>query len=349
MRGALIFLTVCLLISTIVSAWIWHYLGWAPIPHEPPLSAAVQRESIPIGPLSRSYVLYAPRGLPAKAPLVIVLHAGRQTPEEMRVSSGYRFDRLADEHGFAVVYPDAWGGHWNDCRTEASSQAREQGIDDTGFLLALIDHLHHECAIDPGRVFVTGYANGGQMAFRLALEAPERFAAIAAIAANLPSRNRSLCPQTGSPIAALLMNGTADPINPYNGGIVALARMGDRGTVLSAADSAEWFARVDGQAAPPAVTRLPHREPEDPTRVERTDWTTPGKPEVVLDTVYGGGHVVPQSVYSAPRILGPTTRDLDGPAEIWAFFERQPPRKLLQSAESQSLVPRLAHYPGDSP
>jgi polyhydroxybutyrate depolymerase len=328
MRGALRFAVACLVISAALSGSLWGYLSWTPTPPVPRLTSQIRGERLVVGGLERSFLAYVPRDLPRGAPLVLVLHAGHQTGEQMRVASGYEFDRLADEHQFALAYPNAWLGHWNDCRINADAAAPTHTIDDKAFLLEVAEHLRAELGVDPQRVFVAGYANGGQMAFRLALETPERFAAIAAISANLPAKNRNLCNELRTPIPALLMNGTADPINPYEGGIVALARLGDRGTVLSSADSAAYFVRLDGQSSPPVVTALPHREADDPTHVERSDWATIGQPEVVLDTIFGGGSVVPQTVYRPPRILGRATHDLDGPEEIWSFFSRQAARNL---------------------
>jgi polyhydroxybutyrate depolymerase len=46
----------------------------------------------------------------------------------------------------------------------------------------------------------------------------------------------------------------------------------------------------------------------------------------VLMAVHGGGHVVPQPVYRPRRLLGGVTSAIDGPAEAWSFFRRQPSR-----------------------
>lgn len=328
MRASLRFVVVCLLISAVISLCVWRYFTHAEIPPEPPLSAQVRSESLRVGALERSFLSYIPHGLPAGAPLVIVLHSGKQTAQDARVWTGYEFDRLADEHRFATAYPNGYQLHWNDCRKEPASAARSLDVDDKAFLEALVERLHSESSIDPRRVFVVGYGNGAQMAYRLAVEAPERFAGIAAIAANLPARENMRCAESGGPIPVLIMNGTSDPISPYEGGILALLRFANRGTVISAADSAEYFARLDGEAALPVVTRLPERDPGDSTTVERTDWAMAGKPEVELDTVRGGGHVVPQAVFRPPRIYGTASHNLDGPAEIWSFFARQAPRNV---------------------
>jgi polyhydroxybutyrate depolymerase len=52
-------------------------------------------------------------------------------------------------------------------------------------------------------------------------------------------------------------------------------------------------------------------------------WGEDAKVKVKLFTVVDGGHVLPQPYWRAPRILGPTLREPNGPAVIWAFFEQQ--------------------------
>jgi polyhydroxybutyrate depolymerase len=55
-----------------------------------------------------------------------------------------------------------------------------QGIpDDVAFLDAVIARVSREHGVDPERIYVSGFSNGGQMAARMALERPETFAAVA--------------------------------------------------------------------------------------------------------------------------------------------------------------------------
>jgi len=91
--------------------------------------------------------------------------------------------------------------------------------DDVGFVLAILDLVAESVRFDPDRVFVTGASNGGMMTFRLALEANDRFTAAAAVIANLP--DPSECRPLVDPIPMLIMNGTDDPLMPYEGGYVA--------------------------------------------------------------------------------------------------------------------------------
>ena len=50
-------------------------------------------------------------------------------------------DRLADQHGFVVLYPDGYRRNWNDCRKHATFPAKLQNIDDIGFIRTLIARL----------------------------------------------------------------------------------------------------------------------------------------------------------------------------------------------------------------
>jgi polyhydroxybutyrate depolymerase len=96
---------------------------------------------------------------------------------------------------------------------------------------------------------------------------------------------------------------------------------------MSTQETMEYFARLNGQDGSPETTRLPHVKASDPTSVDRVAWTAPGKPPVILYTIHGGGHVVPQPFYRYPRVVGRMTEDLNAPDVIWEFFSKLPPRE----------------------
>ena len=318
-RVLLIGLTSC---SVFVGAASF-YLLYAPAPPEPHLSAAIQSGTIRIGDRDRTYLLYVPARLPPSPPLVFVLHGSRQTADDMRISTGYEFERLADEKGFVAVYPNGYEKNWNDCRKRASYPARLLKIDDVGLFLGLIDRLQASIGINPKRVFAVGYSNGGQFAFRLALQQPERVAGIAVFGANLPTDDNSDCQHLGKAVPVMIVNGTSDPINPFDGGDVTIFGFANRGPVLSSRATAEYFANLSGHAEP-KVKRLPAEGDSGGTFVEQFRWQESGKAEVILDAVHGGGHVIPQPIYRPKRILGRVSRAINGPAEVLSFFERQP-------------------------
>lgn len=317
-------LIALLVLALLVGGW-WYVPG--ELKRQPVLTGSSEDASVRQGERRRSYVLYVPQKVAERPALLVVLHSSQSNGEHMRRDSGYRFDALADRDGFLVLYPDGFEGHWNDCRRAASYSARRLNIDDVGFLSGMIERLQRERGVNPAQVFVTGYSNGGQMALRMAAEAPDEVAGVAAVAASLPSADNDACRSAEQPKAALLMNGTRDPINPYAGGRVTLFGFGDRGNVLSAEDSALALAQRNGQGGEPSVDRLTQ---PGPVWTQRQRWAANGGPPVELVTVFGGGHLLSQPLYRPPRMLGRGDPQLDAPAEIWRFFSELSPNELVR-------------------
>lgn len=304
----------------LLSAAAYYYWFYAPLPAVPQLSATPQAGSLLVGARQRTYRAYVPAGLPPGAPLVLALHGSNQDGATLRRWTGYELDELADRYGFAVAYPDGYRGNWNDCRRDATFPAKTENVDDVGFLRALVAHCRAEYGTDPGRTYAFGFSNGGQMAFRLAMEEPRLVVAIATAGANLPPPESCTCAWQGPTARVLLVAGTQDPISPYGGGRVTLFGFGNRGLALSARATAEAFAQRNGLMSRPIAAVLPHQHPTDPTAVEQLSWRRGDEPVVELFTVRGGGHVVPQPRFRFPRLLGRTTADLDAPVRAIAFF-----------------------------
>jgi polyhydroxybutyrate depolymerase len=273
--------------------------------------------------VKRTYLTYVPRGLAKGAPLVVVMHGSGESGSQLRVETGYGFERLADERGFAVVYPNAYEGYWNACNIVGDYSANQLNIDDVGFLTRMVDKLVGEIGVDPGRVFAAGSSRGGHMAFRLALEAPSRFRAVAAVSANVPTPDNFKCGHSAQDTSSvMIMNGTKDPINPFAGGEVRLFGLLKRGTVRSSRESGQYFADLNHIAGAPETSET---QVADGVRVERVFWRDNSNVEVELVAIHGGGHGIPQPYQRRPRILGPSPKEPNGPEVIWAFFERQRP------------------------
>ncbi len=315
--------------------------GWflyAPAPAVPRLSASIHRDSIRVGGQTRSYAFYVPARVAPNPPLVLALHSSMGNAQEMRRATAYGFERLADRYGFVVLYPEGYEGHWNDCRKKGPYAAKRLGMDDVGLMRALVARFRSAYGVDSARVFAVGLSNGGHMGYRLVLEAPDLVRAVAAVAANLPAPDNLDCTPARGAASVLIMNGTGDPINPYEGGRVTLFGFGDRGNVLSARQSAAYFARRNGITAAPATESIAQPRGSGPTSAERAVWRSDGGAEVVLYTIHGGGHTIPQPHARFRRLLGRTHRALDGPAEIWSFFARQGTRGKSQAAGSPERV-----------
>jgi len=182
MRRVLRFIKICffsLLTLLALLAALLAYFVYTPDPEQPQHSGTLSKFSIEVNGLTRHYRTYVPKGLPKGAPLVVVMHGSGEGPQQIRKSTGYAFERLADQHGFAVVYPKSYASDWNDCSRIGDKELGGVIADDAAYLAATVDKLVGELHLDTARVFATGVSNGGSMAMRLALEqpGPERFAA----------------------------------------------------------------------------------------------------------------------------------------------------------------------------
>ncbi len=255
----------------------------------------------------RTYLLYVPpsydRARPT--PLVISMHGAAGWPaQQMNVS---RWNRLADEQGFIVVYPAGSGVPkiWHVDRGAGLMR-------DVGFISVLIDTLEAAYNIDPTRIYANGLSIGGGMAFVLSCTLSDRIAAVGMVAAaqSLPS---SWCTDH-RPVPMIAFHGTADPIVPYQGG-----PLGDPFSPVTVmfppvrAWVASWAHRnrcgtnpVDSAVAAD-VTRREYPHCADHAAV-------------VLYTIRGGGHSWPGGKPLPEWWVGPTSRSIDATAQMWAFF-----------------------------
>lgn len=226
-------------------------------------------------------------------------------------------DARADAAGWLVAYPDAIDGHWNDGRDGPAGAAGDEGVDDVGFAVALVDHLVDVAGADRRRVYATGMSNGAMLCHRLAAERPDVVAAIAAVAGTMPERQ--LATEGAGPVAVLVVHGTADPIVPWAGGPVSGSP--STGRVASVEDTAGWWRRADGTGSSPTAEEPAGPGPEDPTSVRLTTWSGPGGADVALLAVDGGGHTWPGGLqYMSQRVIGRTTTHVHASDLVVRFF-----------------------------
>ncbi|MBW8879386.1 MAG: prolyl oligopeptidase family serine peptidase [Acidobacteria bacterium] len=291
------------------------YFLYAPKPALP--SGPAEASTVEVGGRQRHYLVITPARLQAGASVLLVFHPSLSSGEDMRRMVGSALEGIAQRENVVVVYPDGYEGHFNDCRRVASFSARKLNIDDVGFSKRIIERLAAEKKIDPERVYAMGVSNGGHMALRLALEAPELVKGVAAIAANLPAPDNMDCKVAPSPSRFIeFVEGTKDPINPYGGGQVTLFGFGNRGNVLSAQESAQWFAHRLGLAATEPQTL---GKEVSGISAHQQDWRS-ANGHVRLVTIEGGGHTVPQASYRSMRILGATFQSDSVLESMWQLL-----------------------------
>lgn len=275
----------------------------------------MERIGAEIGGFRREWLL-----LPAErgAPLVVFLTGTGGTAAWADRETGW--SELARREGFALAIPEALApdptrpqafltnpSRWNDGAAPLSATPAN---DDVAFLNALIDDTANRCAIDPRRVFVTGFSNGAGMTFRFAAEAADRVAAIAPVAGYCWVSD----PRPSRPVPTLYTVGTHDLFIPLRGGDVQLPwhnRLVRRPPV---ADTLDRWARALGCAA------VPELQSDDGTvRIERY----PGPVPFDAVTISGLGHHWPGGgALLNPRLAGPPSDAVNATEMIWAFFNR---------------------------
>ncbi len=255
----------------------------------------------------------------AAMPLVIVLHGGGGMAAGVEASTRFQLTQLAREEKFAVVYPDAFEKHWNDGRDAIISIAHIEKIDDVKFIEALIDDMAGRTNVDLHRVFVTGISNGGMMSLRLACELSHRARAVAAVVGNLADITAASC-APANPVSVLVVNGTLDPLVPYQGGFVTdYARR--RGKVISTDATMEIFRTAGHCAGTAEVLPLPDRDRNDASTITQYTWgNCDDGARVRLLKISGGGHTWPGTDHVLRRLTGVMNNDIKGSEVLWAFF-----------------------------
>jgi polyhydroxybutyrate depolymerase len=127
----------------------------------------------------------------------------------------------------------------------------------------------------------------------------------------------------------LMMNGTADPLIPYEGGR-GTSRFAVAG-FWSTIKTLDFWRRANACEIRDAdVVDLDDRDDADQSTVTRIESRCPPGRDVVLYRINAGGHRMPGAFADARftrvvnALLGPQNRDIDGAATIWEFFRKFP-------------------------
>lgn len=253
------------------------------------------------GGMPRAYDLFLPAEHDGQTPVPLVLnfHGWTQSPSGHADFS--QMTMTAADRGFALVYPEGIDTSWNAGICCGGAQA--QGLDDVGFVRAMMFELGQTVCFDQRRVYAVGHSNGGFLAHRLACEASDLFAAIASIAGVLGIPPEECAPGRAMPL--LHLHGTADPIVAYEGG-------GALGQPSAFASSAGWAAR-NGCDNPPQM------EPAQGDLVCLAWSGCAAGAEVRLCDVVGMGHCWPGN----PECTwGPSSTSFHASDMIADFFEQ---------------------------
>ena len=285
------------------------------------------KQTITVAGVQREYYIYLPTE-PSTAATVLLLHgnsggsSGQILGLNGKIAPYKVWLDIALRENLILVVPDGVIGPngnqgWNDCRNDAPTNPAS---DDVSFISALLDNVQNSYGNSAEKVYSVGTSNGGLMTLRLADAMPERLKAIAVVVASKPVNSE--CVDSTVPLPVLFMNGTSDPILPYNGGQIGT----DRGIVLSTIDTVNfWINRNQTDTGPvqPVITDID--QSEDSTVLHYTYANGVNGATVEHYEVVNGGHTEPSIQERYGRlfklIVGEQNGDLEMAEEIWKFFK----------------------------
>lgn len=158
----------------------------------------------------RQYIVKAPATIDRPLPIVFFLHG--LGDNVTNVNNSFNLSYVANYYNWVVVAPQAlnqgMGTMWN-------AGLMSSTIDDSGFLMALLDTLSTQYSIDQDSVFFTGFSMGGFMTHRMAIEHSDRINACAPVSGLITNSLANQVPP--APVRLLHIHGTSDDVVGYNG------------------------------------------------------------------------------------------------------------------------------------
>lgn len=290
------------------------------------LEGLLKGQVITVDGVDRGFHLYKPPN-PFNAPVVLLFHGHGGNKDDLLGLSGKRAPykkwlEIAYQENIILIVPDGLKGSdnlrgWNDCRNDAASNPT---VDDVQFVRSVLDYVKALYFTNDAKVYAMGTSNGGHFVIRLAYEIPDRITAFAAIVASNPVNSK--CTNTTTPVSALFMNGTEDPILPYNGGEMA----SNRGVVYSTDIATAYWYNRNGTDTNPIVTNFQDSNTDDKCTATRYLYPNgQNGTEVALYRINNGGHAEPskEERYRAFYLLavGNQNSDIEMADEVWSFFK----------------------------
>ena len=147
---------------------------------------------------TREYYVHVPTGYDGKSPvpLVFMLHGTSGDGDKFYNISGWK--EVGEKETLLTVYPSSWHHciiedgqklnttKWNIYPGSFTYCPGEQPLDDIKFLREVIDEMANRYNVDAHRIYLVGFSNGGQMAFRCAVEMSDVLAAVVHCSAGIP-------------------------------------------------------------------------------------------------------------------------------------------------------------------
>jgi len=146
-----------------------------------------------LGTVTREYYVYTPSDyVPGiEKPVVISFHGGGGNAMSQwdlaRQDLVSEYFKANGDDSFILVLPSGYDTHWNAAPGE-QYECSQVNIDDVGFIQSMMTAVGAIYSVDTTRFYATGMSNGSRFLQRMALDAPDFFAAIAGVGGGLSQR-----------------------------------------------------------------------------------------------------------------------------------------------------------------
>jgi polyhydroxybutyrate depolymerase len=283
------------------------------------------------GGVERRALVFRPSAPPSARtrpapPLLVFLHGAggsaaqalRQTAIAARAAAAGMLVAVPEGLGPPPGSPQAADGQtWN--AWMCCGYARDEGVDDVGFLAALIDRLRRDYPLDARRIYLAGFSNGAMLADRFALERPGIAAALALVGGSIPCD----APAPARALPVLVIHGALDEMARFNP-TRAHPATGKACEDHPARAQVDHWVRGMRLNPKPAVRDAG----SSPVRIEDYTAQAKGAPGFVrFVIVKNGGHAWPGGARERYRYCDMPTASPDATAMVLGFF-LHPPRQL---------------------
>lgn len=274
---------------------------------------------IMVNKVKRHFIVHVPTNYEdGKAvPLVIMLHGHGGTAKGI---SNVGWSQVADQEKFLVAYPDALrinpdlppgkdnAQTWNDTTGRDGSNTN---ADDVGFVKALLTVLSNRLSVDKQRIYLAGFSQGGLSTFNFGIMLSDQIAAIGVASAPFVT-NPDSTPKLTHLMPLVYIIGTADPLNPLNGGEAPNALTGGTRTAKPVQETIDGWLKLNDCDAKATIIL-------DKDGVHGESYNCKPNFEVDYYTIEGMEHT--WSIGPRPGKTDAANK-LNGAQTMWEFFSK---------------------------
>lgn len=285
--------------NTMVSQWVADFItdssSWMTVIEEQssdPSPSPTNLLRLQHDGLERRYLLTIPSQYSANTPIPLVFNFHPLGGSAQQIFNVSQLDVVAEQENFILVTPEGVDRAWAVTGFPLGGNA-----DDIGFVEAMIDQLLLSYAVDPNRIYATGFSNGGFLTFDLACKLSDRFAAVAPVSGIMtPTLIETCMPERAVPV--LQTHGTEDPLLPYS----------------FATQSIDWWVTFNQTNAQALISDLPDPFPANGTSVQRYIYSDG------VDGISVQHLRIEEGEHDWPGSVGDS--EIDMAKEIWEFLRQ---------------------------